>query len=502
MKKNKKQSNIGRVFGVIFSIVMIAATMYLLFNIIKLNVLPTKLLFLITIVFVLLDLIFILLLCFATKGVVSKIICIIFALAVSLGSCLGGYYMSKTGGLLSSMTNVAKHSKNTVSVVVKESSDMKKKADLAGRSVGTLANINTTGSKKILKELTNSGISMEQKEFGSMTEMLESFYNGEVDSIVISESSRSQITDIDAYKDFDNNTRVVYQTSYKVENTDKANAVSNITTTPFNVLISGSDTRGGFDENGRSDVIMVATVNPKTGTILLTSVPRDFYVTTACDAGDGCQQGALDKITHTGIHGTNTTKRTVEQLLGIEINYTFKVGFDTVTDIVDAVGGIDVNVEPGYECSNFLHAPGLSVHAGINHLNGEQALGYARERYAYSEGDRQRTKNQQQVLMGIVDKITSPAIVTNYASIMDSMSDTFSTTMSSQEISDLIKYQLNKNPKWKMEQYMVNGTGDTLMCAELGDAAYVMVPDQSTVTTAKNKINAVLAGKSADDVEG
>lgn len=501
MKKNKKQSNIGRVFGVIFSIVMIAATMYLLFNIIKLNVLPTKLLFLMTIVFVLLDLIFILLLCFATKGVVSKIICIIFTLAISLGSCLGGYYMSKTGGLLSSMTNVAKHSKNTISVVVKESSDMKKKTDLAGHSVGTLANINTTGSKKILKELTNSGISMEQKEFGSMTEMLGSFYNGEVDSIVISESSRSQITDIDAYKDFDNNTRVVYQTSYKVENTDKANAVSNITTTPFNVLISGSDTRGGFDENGRSDVIMVATVNPKTGTILLTSVPRDFYVTTACDAGDGCQQGALDKITHTGIHGTNTTKRTVEQLLGIEINYTFKVGFDTVTDIVDAVGGIDVNVEPGYECSNFLHAPGLSVHAGVNHLNGEQALGYARERYAYSEGDRQRTKNQQQVLMGIVDKITSPAIVTNYASIMDSMSDTFSTTMSSQEISDLIKYQLNSNPKWKMEQYMVNGTGDTLMCAELGDAAYVMVPDQSTVTTAKNKINAVLAGKSADDVE-
>lgn len=501
MKKNKKQSNLGRVFGVIFSIVMIAATMYLLFNIIKLNVLPTKLLFLITIVFVLLDLIFILLLCFATKGVVSKIICIIFALAISLGSCLGGYYMSKTGGLLSNMTNIAKHSKNTVSVVVKESSDMKKKTDLAGRSVGTLANINTVGSKKILRELTHSGISMEQKEFGSMTEMLESFYNGEVDSIVISESSRSQITDMEAYANFDNNTRVVYQTSYKVENTDKAKAVSNITNTPFNVLISGSDTRGGFDENGRSDVIMVATVNPKTGTILLTSVPRDFYVTTACDAADGCQQGALDKITHTGIHGTNTTKRTVEQLLGIEINYTFKVGFDTVTDIVDAVGGIDVNVEPGYACNDFLNLSGFSVHEGVNHLTGEQALAYARERYAYSEGDRQRTKNQQQVLMGIVDKITSPAIVTNYASIMDSMSDTFSTTMSSQEISDLIKYQLNKNPKWKMEQYMVNGTGDTLMCAELGDAAYVMVPDQSTVTTAKNKINAVLAGKSADDVE-
>lgn len=501
MRKDKKQNKVGKVFGIIFSIILLATTMYLLFNIIKLNILPSKLLFLVTILFVLLDLIFILLLCFATKGIVSKLICIIISLVISLGSCVGGYYMSKTGGLLSNITNVAKHSKNTVSVVVKESSDLKKKADLAGRSIGTLANINTVGSKKVMKELNNSGIQMEQKEYGSLTEMLESFYSGEVDSIVISESSRSQITDMEAYANFDNNTRVVYQTSYKAENTDKAKSVTNITTTPFNVLISGSDTRGGFDENGRSDVIMVATVNPKTGTILLTSIPRDFYVTTACDAGDGCQEGALDKITHTGIHGTNTTKRTVEKLLGIEINYTFKVGFDTVTDIVNAVGGIDVNVEPGYECDNFLHAPGLSVHAGVNHLNGEQALGYARERYAYSEGDRQRTKNQQQVLMGIVDKITSPAIVTNYASIMDSMADTFSTTMSNDEISDLIKYQLNKNPKWKMEQYMVNGTGDTLMCAELGDAAYVMVPDQSTVATAKEKINAVLAGKSSDVVE-
>lgn len=501
MRKDKKQNKVGKVFGIIFSIILLVTTMYLLFNIIKLNILPSQLLFLVTILFVLLDLIFILLLCFATKGIVSKLICIIISLVISLGSCVGGYYMSKTGGLLSNITNVAKHSKNTVSVIVKESSDLKKKDDLAGHSIGTLANINTVGSKKVMKELNISGIQMEQKEYGSLTEMLESFYNGEVDSIVISESSRSQITDMEAYANFDNNTRVVYQTSYKVDNTDKASAVSDITKVPFNVLISGSDTRGGFDENGRSDVIMVATVNPKTGTILLTSVPRDFYVETACDAGDGCQEGALDKITHTGIHGTNTTKRTVEKLLGIEINYTFKVGFDTVTDIVDAVGGIDVTVEPGYALDNFLCLKNFSVHEGVNHLNGEQALAYARERYAYSEGDRQRTKNQQQVLMGIVDKITSPAIVTNYASIMDSMANTFSTTMSNDEISDLIKYQLNKNPKWKMEQYMVNGTGDTLMCAELGDAASVMVPDQSTVTTAKNKINAVLAGKSSDVVE-
>ena len=493
----KEQNKVLRGIGIVLSILLVVASFYLLYQLIKINVLPTKLLFLITIIFVLLDTIFALLLCYYTRAIVSKIICVVITLVLIFGSCLGGYYISKTGSLLTNITNVTKHAKNTVSVVVKQSSDIKNKSQLNGLSVGTLRTIGTQGSSKALKELSKDGIVMNQSEYDSLSAMLEAFYNGEVDSIIINESSHSQILDMESYADFDNNTRVVYQTSYKVENTDKANAVSDITSKPFNVLISGSDTRGGFDENGRSDVIMVATINPKTSTILLTSVPRDFYVTTACDAADGCMQGALDKITHTGIHGTNTTKRTVEQLLGIEINYTFKVGFDTVTDLVDALGGVDVYVEPGYAVSTST----FSVHEGTNHLDGEHALAYARERYSYTEGDRQRTKNQQQVLMGIVNEATKPSVITKYASIMDAMANTFSTTMSNEEISDLIKYQINNNPKWKMEQYMVDGTGDTLMCAELGDAASVMVPDQSTVKMAKDKINAVLAGKSADDVK-
>lgn len=493
----KEQNKVLRGIGIALSILLVVASFYLLYQLIKINVLPTKLLFLITIVFVLLDAIFALLLCYYTRAFVSKIICVVIALVLIFGSCIGGYYISKTGILLTNITNVTKHAKNTVSVVVKQSSDIKNKSQLNGLSVGTLRTIGTQGSSKALKELSKDGIVMNQSEYDSLSAMLEAFYNGEVDSIIINESSRSQILDMESYADFDNNTRVVYQTSYKVENTDKAYAVSDITSKPFNILISGSDTRGGFDENGRSDVIMVATVNPKTSTILLTSVPRDFYVTTACDAADGCMQGALDKITHTGIHGTNTTKRTVEQLLGVEINYTFKVGFDTVTDLVDALGGVDVYVEPGYAVSTST----FSVHEGVNHLDGQHALAYARERYSYTEGDRQRTKNQQQVLMGIVNEATKTSVITKYASIMDAMANTFSTTMSNEEISDLIKHQINNNPKWKMEQYMVDGTGDTLMCAELGDAASVMVPDQSTVKMAKDKINAVLAGKSADDVK-
>lgn len=494
------KSKVSKVFSILLSVVLVISSFYLLYQVIRLNVLPSKFLFPLTIGVVVLDAIFILLLVYFSKNVVSKIVCILLTLVICAASCMGGYYISKTQGALSNITNVAKHAKNTVSVIVKESSSIKNKSQLNGVSVGSLR-LNEQGSKKTLKELSGEGIVLNQTEYDSMTTLLEAFYNGEVDSIIINESSRSQILDMEAYSNFDSNTRVVYQTSYKVKNNDSATSVSDITSKPFNVLISGSDTRGGFDENGRSDVIMIATVNPKTHTILLTSVPRDFYVTTACDAGDGCMQGALDKITHTGIHGTNTTKRTVEQLLGIEINYTFKVGFDTVTDLVDALGGVDVNVEPGYATNSFAALSGFSVHEGVNHLNGEQALAFARERYSYTEGDRQRTKNQQQVLMGIVKEATKPSVITNYAAIMDTMANTFSTTMSNAEITDLIKYQLNNNPTWKMEQYMVDGTGDTLMCAELGDAASVMVPDQSTVKMAKDKINAVLAGKSSEDVK-
>lgn len=490
------KSKFSKVLSILFSVLLVISSFYLLYQVIRLNVLPSKFLFPLTIGVVVLDAIFILLLVYFSKNVVSKIICIVLTLFICVASCFGGYYISKTQNVLSSITNVAKHAKNTVSVIVKESSSIKDKSQLNGVSVGSLR-LNEQGSKKALKELSSEGIVLNQTEYDSMTALLEAFYNGEVDSIIINESSRSQILDMEAYSNFDSNTRVVYQTSYKVKNNDSAAAVSDITSKPFNVLISGSDTRGGFDENGRSDVIMIATVNPKTHTILLTSVPRDFYVTTACDAGDGCMQGALDKITHTGIHGTNTTKRTVEQLLGIEINYTFKVGFDTVTELVDILGGVDVYVEPGYATTNSLY----SVHEGINHLNAEQALAFARDRYSYTEGDRQRTKNQQQVLMGIVKEATKPSVITNYAAIMDTMANTFSTTMSNAEITDLIKYQLNNNPTWKMEQYMVDGTGDTLMCAELGDAASVMVPDQSTVKMAKDKINAVLAGKSSEDIK-
>lgn len=491
-----KNDLVKKILSIVCSVILVTCSLFLVFELVQLNVLPSKFLFMGVAVLFLIDTILILLLNFYSKKIVSKVILIVITLVLSFGSGFGGYYLLKTNSMFSNITDVTEKSKNTVSVIVKESSDMKDLRDIEGKKVGTLRLMGLVGTEACLEDIKSKDITIEQMNYDSISNLMNAFYSGETEVIILNESYRSNVEDIEEYKNFNENTRVIYQTTFEVEDTNKVNAVSDITQHAFNVLITGSDSRVGIEENARSDVNMVVTINPTTNTILLTSIPRDYYVTTVCDAADGCANGSLDKITHTGVTGVNTTKKTIESLFGIEINYTVKVGFETVTQIVDALGGVDVYVEPGYAVTT----NNFSVTEGVNHLNGKQALAYARERYSYMEGDRQRTKNQQQVVMGIIDKMTSGSVLANYADLMDALGDTFQTNMSASEIQALIQYQMDKMPSWKVEQYMVDGTGDTLMCAALGQAAYVMVPDQTTVELAKRKIAAVMDGGSSDSI--
>lgn len=137
---------------------------------------------------------------------------------------------------------------------------------------------------------------------------------------------------------------------------------------------------------------------------------------------------------------------------------------------------------------------GFHIEAGLQHLDGKTALRFSRERYAYASRDRQRTYNQQIVLMGIINQIKSPSILVNYTSLLNALGDSFQTNLSRDEIAALVQFQLDQNPSWTIEQFMVDGTGEQLMCAELGNTAYVMVPNQETVKTAIQKINTVLDG--------
>lgn len=435
-----------------------------------------------------------------SKKITNTVLAI--SLILSCAYMLGAYYIFRTNGTLASITAIKNTNDNNISVIVMSESDIDSLENLSGKKVGILKNIDKGGTEKALEQIQKEmPVEFEQVELDSVPQEAMALYNGDVDAVILNEAYRTNVTELEDYADFSTRTRVIFQAHFKTSATNEALAVSDVTTKPYNILISGNDTYGDVGELSRSDVNMVVTVNPMTSTVLLTSIPRDSYIPVDCGDAYACAEGELDKITHTGINGITSTKRTVEKLLDIDINYTFRVNFSSVTNIVDSLGGIDIEVPEGQAVETFYADSTLEgVTEGWNHLDGERALSFARERYAYIDGDNQRVRNQQMVLKAIFNKATSPEIIVNYISLLKALESAFDTTLSQDEITDFIKYQIQAIPDWKFESYQVSGDGDTLFCPSLGQEAYVTVLDQNTVALAHDKIMAVLDGKDADEV--
>lgn len=487
--------------------IMLVLTAFLIWEIVKLGMLPENMLMIgCVIILVIAALVMVLQLGF-TRGTASKIILTTITVMMILVYGTGTYYISKASGLLGNVTDFGNETTTTVQVIALKDSGIKSEKDLEGKTVGSLKSISLASTQALIQDLSGKGVTFQDKQYDNIQGMVNGLYDKEVPAIILNDAYRGNINDLEdeKFKNFGTDTQVVYTYTYKTENKSTTNSVDDITKNPFTVLISGVDSRDGFAESSRSDVNMLATINPVTKTVLLTSIPRDYYVTTVCEEDSGCQNGAKDKLTHTGLHGTETTKKTIESLLGIDINYTAKVNFTSVVNLVDALGGIDVDVKPGLAVDHFYtndyFGTDYGVTEGINHLNGQAALCYARERYAYQDGDRQRVKNQQEVLMAIVKKATSPSVIGNYPALMDALSGAFQTDLSQDEIQSLIQFQLKEMPDWQFITYSLDGQGSTKFCAELGNNASVMIPDNETVVTAKKRIEAVIEGKSAEEVE-
>lgn len=486
---------------------MLVLTAFLIWEIVKLGMLPENMLMIgCVIILIIAALVMVLQLGF-TRGTASKIILTTVTVMMILVYGTGTYYISKASGLLGNVTDFGNETTTTVQVIALKDSGIQSEKDLEGKTVGSLKSISLASTQALIQDLSGKGVTFQDKQYDNIQGMVNGLYDKEVPAIILNDAYRGNINDLEdeKFRNFGTDTQVVYTYTYKTENKSTTNSVDDITKNPFTVLISGVDSRDGFAESSRSDVNMLATINPVTRTVLLTSIPRDYYVTTVCDEGAGCQNGAKDKLTHTGLHGTETTKKTIESLLGIDINYTAKVNFTSVVNLVDALGGIDVDVKPGLAVDHFYtndyFGTDYGVTEGINHLNGQAALCYARERYAYQDGDRQRVKNQQEVLMAIVKKATSPSVIGNYPALMDALSGAFQTDLSQDEIQSLIQFQLKEMPDWQFITYSLDGQGSTEFCAELGNNASVMIPDNETVVTAKKRIEAVIEGKSAEEVE-
>lgn len=500
-----KENKVYKVIAILLSIVMIVLMAFFTYQLIKMDILPQNLFIPVILIFVLISLILILWINLMAHGVVSKVFAMIFVLLYTVSMGIGNFYVYKTDGFMQKVTD---HKigdvKNTVSIIVMDDSNIKDLSSLKGKKVGRLNNVDKVGTNKLLKSVKKKKGSnyFKTKKFDGALSEVEALYNGEIDAMILNESYRGNVTSVEEYEHFSTETRVVYSTSYYTTKKNDSLVVSDITKNPFTILISGNDTTGDVSELSRSDVNMLVTINPKTSTILLTSMSRDTYVETVCDAdGDtACPEGQMDKITHTGIYGLNTTRQTVEKFYDLKVNYSFRVNFTSVIDVVDALDGIDLNVEEGEQCDLFWAnmKPGLPV--GMHHVDGETALAFARERKAYVDGDYQRVRNQQKVMQAIINRAISSSALVNYTSFINSLESAFETNMTYDEITDLIKYELQAKPDWKFETYQISGLGDELMCASLGQAASVQVPDLNTVRIAREKIEAVMNGKSSSTV--
>lgn len=288
----------------------------------------------------------------------------------------------------------------------------------------------------------------------------------------------------DEIKNFKESTKILYTIKHEIQTNTKAedaNSKYNIKSGKFNVYISGIDTSGNISNVSRSDANILMSINTNTHEALLTSIPRDYYVTLH-------SYGAKDKLTHSGIYGVNETVKTAEDLLDTDINYYVRVNFTTVIKLVDKLGGIDV-----YSDYNFSRN-GYNFKKGYNHINGDAALVFSRERYSFAGGDNQRVKNQQHVIEAVMKKVlNSTTLLTKYTDILDSLKGSFQTNIAQDDISALVKDQINNMSSWTIKSNSLTGTGASSSTYSMGSTKlYVMVPNSTSVTSAKEKIDEVL----------
>lgn len=418
------------------------------------------------------------------KGKKKKIGSFLSIIVILIFSLLD-FYLAKTTGLMSNLN--LNYKTYNYSVIVLKSSHYKKLKDITGKELGYYDD-----SSDITKEALNKVMTKEEltaKDYNDTEKLANALMDKKVDAVLIEDSYLDILNEnitIEG-KSFKDYIRKIYKFVLVKKTSDIAKD-TNVTKTPFNVYVSGIDTYGEISSVSRSDVNMVITVNPETQQILLTSIPRDYYVKLHG------KSGYRDKLTHAGLYGVDMSIQTIEDLLDIDINYYVKVNFSSVVDIVNAIDGVNV-----YSDYTFTSIDNYHYTKGYNAVNGEEALSFARERKAFAAGDRQRVKDQQALLKAIFDKCTSKAIITKYSKLLDSMKNSFVTNMKMSRLTSLVKMQLSKNYEWNIVTNSLNGSDSkNYTYSAPSSLAYVMEPTEESVSYAHELIQRVLDGEKLD----
>jgi len=412
------------------------------------------------------------------KKLPLKILLSVIEILLIIGSVFSILYLNDTNNFFNNI-KATESETNIYYLIVDKDSKYKKLQDLENKEIGIFMN-NEKATNKLKEKITFKEI-----QLNTFSDVITNIKK--IDGVYLNSAYYDLICD--EVENFNKQVRIIKKIKI-TSDMDLTNNKVNTSKESFNILISGIDTEGPIGTVSRSDVNIIMTVNPNTHEILLTHIPRDYYVQLHGTTG------SKDKLTHAGIYGIDMSLKTIEDLLDIKINYYVRVNFTTLIKIVDTIGGIDVVSDQAF--SEY----GYSYKKGINHLDGMHALMYSRIRHVLEGGDRARGKHQEEVITAIFNKITnSEVLLKDYNKILVNLTDSLQTNITSSEIKNFIKKQLNTMANWNINSISVDGTSSKGNCYSMpGRDLYIMIPNQDTVDNAHKYITGIIDGKKYGEI--
>ena len=486
-RKNKEKPSRFKLISKTLSLVFVAISAISIYSVAKSNLLPSKYFYPSVAILVILNLLFLHAAFKCRTKIITNLFCNFLIIVISAGLLFANLKFNEiTGFINDNFKDTKKYS--VYNIIVKKESKTNSPSDLNGTEVFTYEEPVKEVSNEALKEAVKNTISDSTLIFkedldtvmeraANMTDVASVINNGTYESYIsVNEDYAEKIKIIGEIK---------IEITGEVDN-DVTDAKT-LANTPFILFINGIDTRTGtMPTRSLSDVNIVAAVNPNTKKITLVAIPRDTYVQLH---GIG---GLKDKLTHSGSRGgVKLTVATIEDFLGIKVDRYIRVNFNFVTGLVDNIGGITVT----NDLNRTLKLNGCTYEPGDNEVDGKCALRFARERKSYNTGDRHRGENQEQVITRIIEKVShDKSIIMDSSKILSALDGSFNSNITADDISALVRMQLNDMSSWKVESYNVNGKGQLTKTNSYPNRnLYVMVPDQNTVNTAKAKINKTLS---------
>lgn len=481
------QPKINRIISAILGLIFAISSIIFIFKVLTFGLLPAKFFYLLFGVLLILNLLYFFLTLRKKAGKIIRIILGILAILFSVGLFLGGLKIDGLNGFLDKNFNDDK--KYAIyNVIISKDSSKKSLNDLVGAELFTFEESLPEVSDADLTSATKTSIKNSSLVFKNDIETVMSrpLKSTSSASVINNGTFESYLA---ANEGYEAKIKIIGEIKVEIKAVEKpkTDVSKNLAKKPFLLYISGIDTRTGtMPSRSLSDVNILAAINPATKKILLVNIPRDSYVLVHGD------NGLRDKLTHAGSRGgLQLSTATIEDLFGLKIDRNIRVNFNFVTKLVDSIGGITVT----NDLNRTLTLEGCTYKPGDNAVDGKCALRFARERKSYDSGDRHRGENQQQIITRIINKISSnKSIILGYEKILSAIDGSFESNLTSENITSLVRLQLDEMNPWQVESYNVNGSGRlTKTHSYPNQNLYVMDIDQTTLSTAKAKLETVLS---------